>query len=268
MSKIIHLDSAIINNQIDVSRLRRSSVDGLILPSKEHTDTSIVAADHTSEPIKSPSTISEICNHLIANSRWRDYMLFVVGINFGLRVSDLRLLRFSDIINTDFTFKDSFPVFEIKTRNTRKAKKNRYITINDAVINAVTLFLTHTDNVSLSDYLFRSISNNGMYSNEPINRKSIDRILKGINDDLNLGIHMSTHTLRKTFCYHQMVMCNNDPRKLLLLSKMLGHSSVSVTLDYIGITSEEISEAYKNLNLGLPTNRYINSYVYEENVAM
>ena len=75
---------------------------------------------------------------------------------------------------------------------------------------------------------------------------------------------MSTHTLRKTFAYHQMLMSNNDHRKLLLLQKMFGHSSVSQTLDYIGITNEEIEDAYKSLNLGLlPNNNLLDSTIGE-----
>lgn len=54
-----------------------------------------------------------------------------------------------------------------------------------------------------------------------------------------------------------MVMSNNDSRKLLLLQKMLNHSSPAQTLDYIGITSEEIEEAYKALNLGGRTRNYL-----------
>ena len=54
-----------------------------------------------------------------------------------------------------------------------------------------------------------------------------------------------------------MVMSNNDSRKLLLLQKMLNHSSPAQTLDYIGITSEEIEEAYKTLNLGGRTRNYL-----------
>ena len=150
-----------------------------------------------------------------------------------------------------------FPVFEKKTRNTRKRKKNRYITINTAVIEAVTLYLENTSGVSLSDYMFMSNSNNSIGSCEPISVRSIERLLKGIAKDLGLSVKMSTHTLRKTFCYHQMLMSHNDTRKLLLLQKMLNHSSPAQTLDYIGITCEEIDEAYKKLNLGSINHNYL-----------
>lgn len=252
---------------IDYTALKRNTRvlnPELIAPAKEEVINETVI-DRTSEPIKSMDDIIAISRYLITHGRFRDNMLFIVGINFGLRISDLRMLRFSDLINENFVFKDTFPVFEIKTRNTRKKKKNRYITINNAVVDAITLYLENTPNVSLSDYLFRSESNNGMYLNEPITPRSVNRILKGIAKDLHLGIKMSTHTLRKTFCYHQMVMSGNSSRKLLLLQKMMNHSSPAQTLDYIGITMEEITEAYLKLNLGSVSENYLIDSAIGEN---
>lgn len=253
-------------NVIDISLLQRNNrklATGLIAPATEDTYCEL-APEHAAEPIKNMDDIFAISRYLIQNGRYRDNMLFIVGINFGLRASDLRMLRFNNLINTNFTFKDSFPVFEKKTRNTRKRKKNRYITINTAVVEAVTLFLQNTPNVSLSDYMFRSESNRGGNLNEPLSVKSIDRILKGIATDLNINVKMSTHTLRKTFCYHQMLMSHNSSRKLMLLQKMLNHSSPAQTLDYIGITTEEIDEAYRKLNLGSATCNYLVDSSIEE----
>lgn len=247
------------NKTINISELKKNTRKleaGLIAPATEETYCEL-APEHAAEPIKSMDDIFKISRYLISEKRYRDNMLFIVGINFGLRVSDLRMLRFCNLINDNLTFKDSFAVFEKKTRNTRKRKKNRYITINHAVIEAVTLYLENTPNVSLSDYMFRSESNRGGNINNPLSIKSIDRILKGLAADLDLNVKMSTHTLRKTFCYHQMVMSHNDSRKLLLLQKMLNHSSPAQTLDYIGITAEEIDEAYKQLNLGSATHNYL-----------
>lgn len=247
------------NKAINIDELKKNSLKldaGLIAPAKEDTYCEL-APEHAAEPIKSMDDIFRISRFLIENGRYRDNMLFIVGINFGLRASDLRMLRFSNLINPNLTFKESFAVFEKKTRNTRKRKKNRYITINHAVIEAITLYLENTPGVSLSDYMFRSESNRGCNVNNPLSIQSIDRILKGIAKDLDLNVKMSTHTLRKTFCYHQMVMSHNDSRKLLLLQKMLNHSSPAQTLDYIGITAEEIDEAYKQLNLGSETHNYL-----------
>ena len=250
------------DNYINIDKLKSSKklADGLILPAKENVAEEI-AVDHSADPIKSLDDISRISNFLVKNERWRDNMLFILGINFGLRCSDLRELRFCNLINDNFTFKDTFPVFEKKTRNTRKKKRNRYITINNAVMEAVTMYLEHTPNVTLSDYLFRSEARRtkGKDWKEPLTVRAIEYILKGIAKDLDLNMHMSTHTLRKTFCYHQMVMSNNDQRKLLLLQKMMNHSSPQQTLTYIGITAEEIEDAYKNLNLGYSKFDYLNN---------
>ena len=261
------------NNIIDVSVLQKSQKKlrpELISPSVEQVE-SILVPEHTSEPIKNMNDIITISQHLISNKKYRDNMLFIVGINFGLRASDLRMLRFSNIINDNLTFKDTFAVFEQKTRNTRKRKKNRYITINTAVIEAITLYLENTPNISLSDYMFRSLSNRNkdINSNQPLSVKSIDRIVKSFSKELSINVKLSTHTLRKTFCYHQMIMSNNDGRKLLLLQKMLNHSSPAQTLDYIGITQEEIEKAYRDLNLGSLTQNYlVDSNILESNIQL
>lgn len=256
---------------IDSSLLKintRKLAAGMIAPATEDVSYSL-AAEHTSEPIKDMEDIDRIRDYLIQNKRYRDNMLFIVGINFGLRVSDLITLRFSHLINEELVFRDKFAILEKKTRNTRKVQKNRYVTINDAVVEAVSLYLEHTPGVRLSDYMFRSESNHGMNENKPMHRSSVDRIMKGIASDLGLSNKMATHSLRKTFAYHQMVMSGNDPRKLLLLQKMFGHSSASQTLDYIGITGEEIEEAYRKMNLGSKKYNYlVDSVLLEETQSL
>lgn len=229
--------------------ISKALAETLISPALEDTTTEL-APEHKAEAIKSMDDLIRISDHLIVHKRFRDNMLFILGINFGLRVSDLRVLRFSDLINPNLTFKDKFPVFEKKTRNTRARKMNRYITINDAVIEAVTLYLENTPNVCLSDYMFRSLSPNGRDKNEPISRAAVDNILKGIASELNITAKVSTHTLRKTFGYWVMVFGNNDYRQLMLLQKIFNHSSPAQTLQYIGITDDEIADAYYKLNLG------------------
>ena len=270
MNTIISLDK-LQNPVIDFRQLKVNNrrVDSNLLSPAQEVVSTPLAPEHTSEPIKNMADIDRISKYLIASKRYRDNMLFIVGVNFGLRASDLRMLRFSNLINENLVFKDSFPVFEKKTRNTRKRKKNRYITINDAVVEAVTLYLRNTPNVSLSDYLFRSVSHNGSNRNEPITIQGINLMLKGIASDLGLNIRFSSHSLRKTFCYWMMVQGHNEPRRLLLLQKMLGHSSTMQTLTYIGLDADEIAEAYRNLNIGYGHGRgnVIDSVIFEEDVV-
>lgn len=252
MSNVIHHNfGSVTTDVIDVTKVtssRRSLRTGVIAPSVEDTSYA-VAKEHTSDPIKRIEDIEAISKWFVSKKRYRDNMLFIVGINFGLRVSDLLTLRFSHLIDDTLNFKMTFPILEKKTRNTRTVQKNRYLTINDAVVDAVTLYLENTPGVRLSDYMFRSESNRGSNVNRPMHRNSVERILKEVGEALGIDAHIATHTLRKTFAYHQMLLSDNDPRKLLLLQKIFGHSSAAQTLDYIGITNEEIEEAYLGLNL-------------------
>lgn len=239
--------------KVEEGNVRRQLDPSLIQAATEEV-TSLATSEHAAEPIKDVDDIIRVSRHLVSQGRYRDNMLFIVGINFGLRVSDLLQLRFSMLLDNDLVFRNSFPILEKKTRNTRRVRKNRYITINDAAIDAITLYLKEMARqgkpIHLSDYLFRGESNRCGNQNKPMSRVSVDRLLKNIAREVGLTTKVSTHTLRKTFGYHQMVMSGNDPRKLLLLQKMFGHSTAAQTLDYIGITSEEIEDAYRQLNLG------------------
>ena len=242
--------SSQLTQPLNLAELRRAVLNSLLSPSVIDVMNETVP-DHTSEPIKSIDDIYKIANYLLDNHRYRDHMLFITGINFGLRIGDLLQLRFNSIINPDMTFKDTFAILEQKTKNTRKVRKNRYITICDAVIDAVLLYLENAPyEVSLSDYMFRSESNRKSKDDKPLDRKTAYRIITGVAADLNLNIKVSTHTLRKTFGYHIMMQSDNSQRQLLLLSKIYGHSSTAQTLTYIGITKDEIASTYRALNLG------------------
>jgi len=249
------------------TRLKGALPGNALLPPSGELKPRETAGEHTAEPIKSLADIARVSEYLIQNGRYRDNMLFILGINFGLRVSDLRLLRFCDLLEEapgGYSFKRSFPLLEQKTKNTRKVQRNRYITINKAVMDAVGLYLRHFT-PKLDAFLFVSESNR---ANGALSRASIDRIIKGIGADLDLPYKMATHTLRKTFAYHQMAMAGNDPRKLLLLQKIFGHSSVAQTLDYIGITKDEIEQAYLGLNLGaLNRPLLLDSHIGEEEAS-
>ena len=216
---------------------------------------------HDNDPIKDTSTLKRISDYLIRNGRYRDNMLFILGINFGLRVSDLRELKFAHLLNTDLTFKDSFPIIEQKTKNTRKKKVNRYVTINSAVMDAAELYLEHHSK-NLNDYLFvGENSNRSKNLDTPLTRRCIYNIITNIGKELNLTEKLGTHSLRRTFGYHQMAMSGFSNDKLLLLQEMFGHSSSTITLRYIGLTQDLILRECQKLNLGTDYSYVVNSEV-------
>ncbi len=82
---------------------------------------------------------------------------------------------------------------------------------------------------------------------------SVDSARKIIKDTLReLGIkgNFGSHTLRKTWAYHIYIgHAAQNPMILPTLQKMLNHSSQTMTLSYIGITKEVITEIYNCINL-------------------
>lgn len=224
---------------------------------------------HDMDPIKDTQTLKNISDYLISKGRYRDNMLFILGINFGLRVSDLRLLTFNHLLevkNQQLMFKDYFPIIELKTKKTRRKKINRVVTINSAVMDAVELFLNHNSK-TLNDYLFKGdYSNRSKNLGTPLTREQIYNIIKGLGAECNLTEKVGTHTLRKTFGYHQMAMSNFSNDKLLLLQEMFGHSSPSITLRYIGLTQDIILASCKKLNLGTDYSYVVNSNLEATNL--
>ena len=182
------------------------------------------------EPIRDKKKIEAMKKILYAQSI-RDYVLFVLGINSGIRISDLLMLRDTDVKNTNGKLKERI---EIKEKKTGKAKN---YPINDNAKKALHEYLGI--DVPTGRFLFESRK-----GNQPITRVQAYRVL---NDAAELvGIpKIGTHSLRKTFGY----FAYKAGYSLTLLQQLFNHSSEKDTLRYIGITQDNIDEVYININL-------------------
>lgn len=173
-------------------------------------------------PIKDTRDIARMKRHL----HGRDLLLFTVGINTALRISDILELRVGDISGEYLTLKE------------RKTSKSKRIKINAAIQKAICELLP--DNAKDDDYLFPSRK-----GDKPIGRVQAWRILNAAADRAGLTIKLGTHSLRKTFAYHAYTA----GVKLPLLMRVLNHSSERETLRYIGIEAETIDEVYIDICL-------------------
>lgn len=153
----------------------------------------------------------------------RNHLLFVLGINAALRVSDLLSLKVKDVRG-----KKRLKLRESKNKNTRNNIIPPYVR---------KLIRAYVKNMDDDDYLFMSREG----ENRPITRQRVDQILKKAAKGVRLrDTRISTHSLRKTFGYWYY---RNDPSKVLLLVEMFGHSCIRVTLVYIGVTQDEIDDS-------------------------
>ena len=200
----------------------------------------------TVEPIRDNKTIKNM-RAILKSQSTRNELLFILGINVGLRISDILKLKVKDLTRSNTKApKDYVIITEIKTRKTKK------FYIGDIVKKVIENYLKENNNPGFDTYIF--LSKKGV--NRPITRQQAYRIINnaaellGIverNDKGNL-IHgeIGTHTLRKTFGYHSF----QNGTSLELLMDLFNHSSKTQTLRYIGITEDQKKEVYLKSNLG------------------
>lgn len=178
---------------------------------------------------------------------YRNKMLFVIGINIGIRGSDLRTLRWSFFFdkkdNGTLKFKTFYVIQPIKQRKQKKFVK---LFFNDAVKNAINSYIEKYPIDNLDDYLFTSRK-----GDEPIEVASLWRIVKNTAAEAGIEQNIGSHSLRKTFgfwCWHN----HEDKNKaLVILQQIFNHSSTQVTARYIGILDDEIEDMFHSINLGL-----------------
>lgn len=172
------------------------------------------------QPIRDKRKIASMKKYLHGRNR----LLFALGINFGLRVSDLLSVTVPMLLNEDGSIKAHFDIVESKTKKTRR------ITISPAAKEELKLAALEYS----EGYLFPSRK-----GAKPIGRVQAYRILNEAAEKAKLT-EVGTHTLRKTFGYHAY----KGGVPIEVLQKVFGHSSPAVTLAYIGITSDTIAKVY------------------------
>lgn len=175
------------------------------------------------EPIKNVDDIRKIKEYLSKNKR--NLLLFSLGINSGLRISDILALNVSDVKNKEF--------IEINEKKTSKYKR---------------FPLNKNLQLEIVDYVKDKDDKEPLFwtqKNKRLDRVQAYKILNKAAKNANLNIHIGTHSLRKTFGYHHYKKYDNLP----LLQKILNHSSSAITLRYIGLEQEIIDESYKNFYL-------------------
>ena len=186
------------------------------------------------EPIRDIRKIEKMKKYLKAKSL-RDYCLFTVGINSGLRVSDLLNLRVGDVEDERGKLKDRIHLTEQKTGKTKD------FPISDTAAKALREYLDSMNDRTTADFLFPSRKKTGA-----ISRIQAWRILNEAAEHSGLDKDaIGTHTMRKTFGYHAY----KKGMDITIIQKLLNHSSPSVTLSYIGITRDDLDSVYLNLNL-------------------
>ena len=192
------------------------------------------------EPIRDVKKITQIKNMLRWSEKIRDLLLFELGINSALRISDLLSLQVHHLYHENETIKKSFEVKEQKTN-----KKNT-ITITPKVVNTLTLYKKIYPKITenLENYVFFAQKSFPLWSKH-IGRKQAWKLITKRCKNVWLSGRYWWHTLRKTWWYHARMKGITLP----IIQHKLNHSNIGMTLKYLWITAEEIEEACNTLDL-------------------
>jgi len=188
------------------------------------------------EPIRSENQIKQIRGNLYRQKNPRDYLLFVFGINSGLRIGDILSLKLGDIKDRQGNLKDYLDIKEQKTGKLRK------VFFNKQIKEALKYYLKKTDIFDLDRYLFTSEKSK---KNKPISRIRAWQLIQSWCREVGITYKVGGHTLRKSFGYHLRKQGISIER----ISNLLNHQNIRVTFRYIGINDDENKEVINGFGI-------------------
>lgn len=178
---------------------------------------------NTVQPIREVDKVLDIADYLKERNE-RDYIMFMMGIYSGLRISDILKLKVRDIKGKDY----------ISMREMKTDKEKRFA-INDELKPVIKDYIK---NMAEYEYLFKSPRRNG-----PITRQQAYNILSDAAKHFGLDA-IGTHTLRKTWGYHLYQQTHDA----VTIMQILNHADISITLRYIGINQDNKDKVMRKLS--------------------
>jgi len=176
-----------------------------------------------------------MAGYYLKQGKLRNYLLIVLGVNTGLRISDLLRLTKNDVYNFEqCRFRTHIHTTEKKTG------KRKSIALNKKVVNALRLCFG-SDMGQPEDFLFQT----NRKKRAAIGRTQAWRIVKEAANAIGVAGIIGVHSLRKTLGYHAW----KAGVAAVLLMDIFNHSSFEVTRRYLGISQDDRDKVYLNLAL-------------------
>jgi integrase len=173
------------------------------------------------EPIRSLKDIKAISS--LTKDNPRDHLLFLLGINNGLRAADLIRLKAGDV--RDMEVGDTLTIRESKTQ------KDNILVINKTVHKALRAYLDKVQPKN-DDYLFSSRK-----GSSHLQSQAVSKLVKSWTKAINLKGNYGAHSLRKTWGYIQRTVHGVG---FEIICKRYNHSSPAITMRYLGIQDKEV----------------------------
>jgi integrase len=192
------------------------------------------------EPIRKESDVNTVASYFLNKKEYRNYLLVVMGINTALRISDLLRLRWCDVY--DFKNGKSKTTLYLTEKKTGKSKT---IALNHTIHRALQVSM---ENIGIACWEEMPLFARSGDHTAPISRIRAYEIIRRAGE--KYGLRLSCHSLRKTFGYYAA----RNAVPLPLIMKIYNHSSVALTMRYLGITQDDQDKVYYDMAEFLPLN--------------
>lgn len=202
-------------------------------------------------PIKDKKLLKRVMDFLVREKEhaksdikrkqaYRNYMLFLIGLNTAFRAEDLLQLRVKDVEKGYVSIKEN------KTGKMQNFRMNKQL--HDEIMEYI-----NTYELKSNDYLFMGQKKRDTYKGNtrdviyPITRQNCQetifpKVIKACGIDFKFGLH----SLRKTFGY--MYIANGG--NVITLMKMYNHDSPDVTLLYVMWNTTDIEKERESIFIG------------------
>jgi integrase/recombinase XerD len=164
----------------------------------------------------------------------RDKALVLIGLNLGLRVSELVSLQWQDVLDQGRIL----PLVYLSASVT-KGRKPRAVPVNRRAATAILELHRRScgGQAKPTGYLFPGRDKGH------ICRRHVNRLLYRVFAEARLGGRLSSHTLRKTFG----TLLSERGISLPVIQELLGHADISTTRKYIGVGMSSLQDATRVL---------------------
>ena len=177
------------------------------------------------EPIRNINDILAIRKLLHYSPR--DQLLFLMGINNGLRIGDLLGLKTEDVRNLKPG--QHFDIIENRT-----GMKN-ILVMNQTVYRVLQAYLEHMEQTGkTSKWLFQSRK-----GGRPLTLMRINAMVKQWASAIQLSGNFGARSLRKTWGYHQVKEFGVE---IGVVSKRYNHEKLSTTRSYLGLVPDDMEQ--------------------------
>jgi site-specific recombinase XerD len=168
----------------------------------------------------------QVLSSLGENSRTytRDYCIFVILLNTGIRISELLGIKLTDIRENELTV-------------IGKGNKQRTIPLNNACVKAINNYLNERNNENLTDEEKIYLIN--------IKKDAVENMVKKnvIQSGIVNGEKYTPHKMRHTA---STLMYKYGKTDIVTLQEILGHSNLSTTQIYTHCDKEDVQQAVNN----------------------